>query len=168
MPFLVITSLEREASERHDAQALGLATFVKSYQFVATLLKLSDVLPPPAYLCFSKASFGSGLLDTLTRHDSPTSVNDEKLRNEWHMFRACYYTAYCTLGPHEMMATIVKKETLASVFPNMYNLAVFAQLVRASSAECERGFSALKRIKTPLQNLLCNEVTEQLLSNFRL
>ena len=26
----VITSLEREASERHDAQALGLATFVKS------------------------------------------------------------------------------------------------------------------------------------------
>ena len=46
----VITSLEREASERHDAQALGLATFVKSYQFVATLLMLADVLPPLANL----------------------------------------------------------------------------------------------------------------------
>ena len=44
----VITSLEREASERHDAQALGLATFVKSYKFVATLLMLADVLPPLA------------------------------------------------------------------------------------------------------------------------
>ena len=46
----VITSLEREASERHDAQALGLATFVKKYKFVATLLMLSDVLPPLASL----------------------------------------------------------------------------------------------------------------------
>ena len=41
-------SLEREASERHDAQALGLATFVQKYKFVATLLMLSDVLPPLA------------------------------------------------------------------------------------------------------------------------
>ena len=46
----VINSLEREASERHDAEALGLATFVKKYKFVATLLMLSDVLPPLASL----------------------------------------------------------------------------------------------------------------------
>ena len=46
----VITSLEREADERHDAQALGLATFVKTYNFVATLLMLSDILPPLASL----------------------------------------------------------------------------------------------------------------------
>ena len=42
--------IEREASERHDAQALGLATFVQKYKFVATLLMLSDVLPPLASL----------------------------------------------------------------------------------------------------------------------
>ena len=41
----VIMSLEREASERHEAVALGLATFTKSYDFVATLLMLADVLP---------------------------------------------------------------------------------------------------------------------------
>ena len=46
----VITSLEREASKRHDAQALGLARFVQSYKFVATLLMLSDILPPLANL----------------------------------------------------------------------------------------------------------------------
>ncbi|XP_038054693.1 uncharacterized protein LOC119726915 [Patiria miniata] len=38
-------SLEREASERHEAVALGLATFAKTYDFVATLLMLCDVLP---------------------------------------------------------------------------------------------------------------------------
>ena len=46
----VITSLEREASERHDAQAPGLATFIKSFKFVATFLMLADVLPPLANL----------------------------------------------------------------------------------------------------------------------
>ena len=46
----VIASLEREASERHDAQALGLARFVRKYEFVANLLMLSDSLPPLASL----------------------------------------------------------------------------------------------------------------------
>lgn len=41
---------QREASERHDAQALGLATFVRSYQFVTTLLMLADILLPLANL----------------------------------------------------------------------------------------------------------------------
>ena len=43
----VITSLEREVSERHDAQALGQSTFLKSYRLVAMLLMLSDVQPWP-------------------------------------------------------------------------------------------------------------------------
>ena len=45
-----ITGLEREASGCRDAQALGLAMFLKNYQFVATLLMLFDVLPPLATL----------------------------------------------------------------------------------------------------------------------
>ena len=46
----VIASFEREISEQHDAQALGLARFVRKYEFVATLLMLSDSLPPLASL----------------------------------------------------------------------------------------------------------------------
>ena len=62
-----------------------------------------------------------------------------------------------------MMATIVKKENLLSVFPNICNLAAIAQLIPASTADCERGFSALNRIKTPLRNRLSNKITVQLL-----
>ena len=47
---LVLVSLDREASERHDAQALGLPTFLKKANFVATLLLLCDILPPLASL----------------------------------------------------------------------------------------------------------------------
>ena len=46
----VITSLEREAEERNNAEAAGLAVFVKTYRFVAALYMFSDVLPPLAVL----------------------------------------------------------------------------------------------------------------------
>ena len=46
----VIISLEQEAADHNDAQALGLAVYVKSYKFVATLLMLSVILPPLALL----------------------------------------------------------------------------------------------------------------------
>ena len=41
----VITSLGREAEERGNAAAAGLYQFLSNYQFICTLLLLSDVLP---------------------------------------------------------------------------------------------------------------------------
>ena len=46
----VLSSLEREASERSCAQAHGLATFVKEFSFVAAVYMLSDLLPPLALI----------------------------------------------------------------------------------------------------------------------
>ena len=41
----VITSLEREAEERGDPMALGLSKMVKTYNFVATVHMMCDILP---------------------------------------------------------------------------------------------------------------------------
>ena len=41
----LISSLEREASERSDATAAGLAMFVKNTNFIASIHMMSDVLP---------------------------------------------------------------------------------------------------------------------------
>lgn len=46
----VLASLKREANERSDAQAHGLANFIKRFEFVPTIYLLSDVLPPLANL----------------------------------------------------------------------------------------------------------------------
>ena len=46
----MITSLEREAEERYNAEASGLAAFVKTYKFVSALYMFCDVLPPLAGL----------------------------------------------------------------------------------------------------------------------
>ena len=60
------------------------------------------------------------------------------------------------------MTTIVKKENLSSVFPNICTL----QPLPSESLLpllTVRGFSALNRIKTPLSNRLSNKITVQLL-----
>ena len=41
----VITSLEREATERGDALAVGLSKVVKRYKFIASLYLMCDTLP---------------------------------------------------------------------------------------------------------------------------
>ncbi|XP_053409202.1 zinc finger protein 862-like [Mercenaria mercenaria] len=41
----VIASLEREAKERNDSQAMGLAVFVQTYKFLLTLSMMCDILP---------------------------------------------------------------------------------------------------------------------------
>ncbi len=49
----VLVSLEREAQERSSAEAAGLASFLKKYEFIAALYMFSDILPPLA--CLSRA-----------------------------------------------------------------------------------------------------------------
>ena len=41
----VVASLEREAAERGEPVALGLAKMIKTYEFVATLYLFSDIVP---------------------------------------------------------------------------------------------------------------------------
>lgn len=41
----ILASLEREAQERGDAQAMGLSVFMQSYKFIATLMMMRDILP---------------------------------------------------------------------------------------------------------------------------
>ena len=63
----------------------------------------------------------------------------------------------------EVMELLVEKEDLLSIFPNLCHIALIGLLIPASTADCERGFSALKRIKTPLRNRLSNPTALQLM-----
>ena len=265
----VLASLEREASERHDAQALGLSSFMETYKFLATLLMLCDILPCMA--CLSKAfqkqdldytlikplisgsiatlnnlktspgehflsldkfleeklmDFGIVLpnasfdfktaiydkyIDTLIQHirnrfpdidlltafsifdgkawpiEDSTSlqsfgeqslhklsshytsvVDDKKLSSEWNIFKNMAISEASPLDVHTMgakcvMETIVANERLSELFPNIAKIALAALLIPASTADCERGFSTLKRIKTSLRNRLNNATSSELL-----
>ena len=62
-----------------------------------------------------------------------------------------------------MPALLVEKTDLADLFPNLFRIALIGLLIPTSTADCEIGFSALKRIKTPLRNRLSNPICVNLL-----
>ena len=61
------------------------------------------------------------------------------------------------------MTALVQQTYLQKIFPNLHKLAVIALVIPMSSADCERVFSALKRIKTRLRNRLSNRILNNLL-----
>lgn len=65
----IITSLQKEATERNDAPALGLRKFTCTYQFVASLYMMSDILPILSHLSrlFQKKSLDFSLIKPLIK-----------------------------------------------------------------------------------------------------
>ena len=76
---------------------------------------------------------------------------------------ACESLPLRSMNAQEVMALLVEKTDLADLFPNLFRIALIGLLIPTSTADCERGFSALKRIKTPLRNRLNNPICVNLL-----
>ena len=109
--------------------------------------------------------YGLEHLVTLANHLT-TLVDLDELKREWELFKnagASDSLPLRTLSTQEVMALLVQKEDLADLFPNLFRVALIGLLIPSSTADCERGFSALKRIKSPLRNQLSNAITVQLL-----
>lgn len=62
----------------------------------------------------------------------------------------------------QLLTALVQLPSLQPIFPNLYKLAVIALVNRMSRADCEGGFSALKRMKTRLQNRFSNRILNNL------
>ncbi|XP_076113346.1 zinc finger protein 862-like [Mytilus galloprovincialis] len=261
----IITSLEREAKERGDAQALGLATFVQKFDFIATLYMVCDLLPPLSQLSkalqrkdgdytvvrplvtgtiktiqsFKErhgehyASVGK-VIDDLIKENfkvkSPTEEEFDKferqvyfpyidhvvenlekrfpdlpllesfsvfdpnsvpedpeeaegygreqigilsdhfkidlvpLSQEWRLLKNTINTddSLKSLSASLIMQQLAGK--LVAGFPLLSSLSAVGLLLPTSTADCERGFSTLKRIKTELRNRLSNKITNCLVT----
>ena len=253
----VIRSLETEAHDRKDAQALGLLTFCRKFEFVASLLLLSDI-PPLANLSrafqrkslpfsdtrilvdgtkaaitalmqrkgtylsqldikikqledvgvqqpserqkinfatkiedpylqsvvnnlddrfpnttliaafeiFSGTSllqeckspgYGEEEVELLARQFNPAVVNADDLLSEWRIWKASVQTDGTDLdekNARQVAQMFAKSEALKVLYPDLYSLACVALVLPMSTVDCERGFSAVGRIKTKLRNRL--------------
>ena len=68
------------------------------------------------------------------------------------------------LSTREVMTSLVNNGALQAMFPNLAKIATIGLLLPMSTADCERGFSCLQRIKTDLRNRLSNKILNYLLS----
>lgn len=252
----VVAALERESEERNDCTARGLALFLKTYDFVGSLLMLSDALPVlsmlskawqkadvdlnvikdlvdstistmntlakepgihfaqlkhlletdwadlkisyseksarafkegvyneffknivdnlitrfpdfplmEAFKVFSPADYKQSqerlkddmnlLIEHYSANGNPPPIDQDAARMEWQPLSLMMLssTKYSKLTNREVMIQLAVKPEFQDAFPNMSRLAAIGLSLPVSTAECERGFSAVKRIKTCQRN----------------
>ncbi|XP_041377598.1 zinc finger protein 862-like [Gigantopelta aegis] len=263
----VYTSLDREASERHDCQAEGLLHFTTKYNFLATLCFLGDVLPPLTILSrvfqrteldfacmkshlqgtaaairckldacpgkllksirekmdelipiqdklsavtdkqeelFTKQIFypllaaileqleqrfpdsdflehfkvfdrsfwpedcgstieyhGQKDIEALASHLPFT--NKEDAVEEWKVFKPVAVLATNERSPYSLMLKLLDS-SLARGYPNLHKIASVGLIIPVSTADCERGFSTLNRVKTDLRGSLLEKNLNNILA----
>ena len=115
-------------------------------------------------------------LEALISHYGTSIVKDEETRDELQtLLHASAGTTYSSDDIIEqlhqtedftaitVMKALVQKPAFQQLYPNLCILAAVGLVLPLSTVDCERGFSDLKLIKTPLRNRLCVSTLESLL-----
>ena len=107
---------------------------------------------------------GDGEEHKLIKHYQPV-VEHQATLAEWNTFVNVVQAKTDLKGKdsRELLTGLVQQTSLLEILPNLHKLAVIALVKPMSSADCERRFSALKRIKTRLRNRLSNRILSNLL-----
>lgn len=165
----VITSELKEFDIRvTDAMKQDFKANVQSKYSQAVLDGLSDRFPNmtelEAFSLFDPqklpseeelAKYGERKLEilhlTYATGDDP-DVDSEACISEWESLRQLMRRNYSHLTMRKMVKLLVTDVTLRTMFPQLTKLASIAAILPVSTAECERAFSAMKRIKTKLRN----------------
>ena len=95
--------------------------------------------------------------------DSPL-ISSENLRSEWLDLRI-YMLSNCTkMTMKELLSSLALQNSTTSisvVYPNLSKLAQVFMALPISTADCERGFSTMKIIKTRLRSQMSNVTLNQ-------
>ena len=83
-----------------------------------------------------------------------TDVDVDTLKAEWEGFRFLMLQTCRQLSMKDVLKMLVADKTISHLYPQLRKLAAIAIVLPVSTAECERAFSTMKRIKTALRNRL--------------
>ena len=85
------------------------------------------------------------------------------MKAEWELFKVLLSTTYASLPQYKVLKLLVANQTLVSLYPNHCKLAQICLILPVSTANCERAFSTMKRVKTHLHNHLNTKTLDALL-----
>ena len=109
-------------------------------------------------------TYGNDHLDLLcSRYGSvdKADISIEELRSEWVALKQLLSQKYREMECKEFLIWMSSDGILT--FPNFALLATIALIIPVSTAECERCFSSMKRIKTTLRNRMETATLDQLM-----
>ena len=102
-------------------------------------------------------AYGQNKIDHLKAHygegENP-DIDDDELMSEWEAVKRLLDTNFKEKSMREMINIFVTDSSLQLLYPNLSKIATISAIIPVSTAECERSFSAMKRIKSPLRNRL--------------
>ena len=105
-------------------------------------------------------NYGANDIDAISEHFS-VSAKPDTLKREWMTLKHILVQDFSSTV--EVMQTLASDETLSSLYPSFSKLSAVALVLPVSTADCERGFSTLKRIKTAPRNRLKTETLDMLI-----
>ena len=90
-------------------------------------------------------------------------VNTDELYEEWGTFSVMLADHYSKAKTKDVLRDLVLTDKLQPLFPQLSKLASVILTIPFSTADCERAFSTMKRVKTPLRNRLKTTTLDWLL-----
>ena len=111
-------------------------------------------------------SHGQSELQVLIDHYGPHNVvHPEAAKSKLKVFNSIVAAnrELKQLTSRELMTRMLNATELKTMFPNLYKLAAIGLLLPMSTVDCERGFSALSRIKTDIRNRLSSKILNNLM-----
>ena len=114
----------------------------------------------------SFAAYGKDKIELLSSrygNGDKADICKEGLYSEWVTLKPLLSQGYREVTCKDFLILISSDSTLTAMFPNFAVLASIALVIPVSTAECERCFSSMKRIKTILRNRMETETLDQLM-----
>ena len=81
-------------------------------------------------------------------------IDTEEYSSEWDGFKMLMKNDYSSTTMQQVLKHFCTNQSLRDMYPQLTKLATIGALIPVSTAECERAFSSLNRIKTELRNRL--------------
>ena len=106
----------------------------------------------------AESHYGEENVRKLGDHYGVGDISSEELSSEWVDLRVYLILNCSNLSMKDILCLLAKKETtISSVYPNFSKLSQIFLTLPISTADCERAFSTMKRIKTRLRNQMTND-----------
>jgi hypothetical protein len=107
-------------------------------------------------------TYGDAAVSTIATKFTTTVVK-ERLQLEWMGFKHVLSCKFADSRPNKVMATLSGDSSFSSLYPTLSKLASISLTLPISTADCERGFSTMNRIKTDSRNRLKTTTLDMLI-----
>ena len=99
-------------------------------------------------------NYGNEKVDTLSKHF--VSLDHQAVRVDWTNFRTYMIQCCKDMSMQAVLSKLATNATMHQMYPELSKLAQICLIIPVSTVDCERGFSAMARVKTKLRNQMKN------------